>query len=416
MENQSVQVAAAEMDAHPAGTAPIQETVPEVTMTTVVAEAVVQVSSSNSGAKIDADGIDKRNAAAVVAVKTSFLVTSKVHRKPVSSADEVVKPETNGEAPLNVAEGADSSVNATEEVVDEHGRGQGQQVQPRKDKSQTGRNNKRPRENRPPPSERLCSFTSKGLPCPFINESCQYSHDPLEYLKNKAADLGPTCYQFETFGFCDSGIMCRFGDMHIDRASGTNLSRPVEHGGVISRPEINELKKDVQRDLRKKCYNFEERKKEKNVAVCSDHVSGGETAAPATTTPQHERPLHQSSTPFDKFIKLVDFSNKVYVAPLTTVGNLPFRRILKEYGADITCGEMAMAHNLAQGQSSEWALLRRHESENEFGVQIAGGYPEEMAHVAKVLENETSTDFVVSTISPSCGYSFVHVMTVKCRI
>jgi tRNA-dihydrouridine synthase 3 len=55
---------------------------------------------------------------------------------------------------------------------------------------------------------------------------------------------------------------------------------------------------------------------------------------------------------------------------------------------------MAMAQNLQQGQSSEWALLRRHESENEFGVQIAGGYPDQMGFIAKVLENETSTDFV----------------------
>lgn len=99
-------------------------------------------------------------------------------------------------------------------------------------------------------------------------------------------------------------------------------------------------------------------------------------------------------TAYPQKMKLVDFSNKVYIAPLTTVGNLPWRRVMKDFGADITCGEMAMSHNLVMGQASEWARIRRHPSEDCFGIQVAGGQPEHMTKIAKLLENETSSDFV----------------------
>jgi len=227
-----------------------------------------------------------------------------------------------------------------------------------------------------PAWDNLCFAISKGEPCSKGDGECKFSHDVKAYLEAKPdPGLAEKCPVFEKHEMCPSGLRCLFGKEHIRQKDDGSFeiieNREKKSPAFDSRynemGETNFLKRELQLALRKK-------KKKKFMQ------SNTQTLPPEGLA--------------DAEKKALDFRHKVYIAPLTTVGNLPFRRIMKDFGADITCGEMALAKPTLDGNNSEWALYRRHKCEDIFGVQIAGAHADQLASAAKILTEEINVDFI----------------------
>ncbi|MFA5624852.1 MAG: tRNA-dihydrouridine synthase family protein [Bradymonadales bacterium] len=77
---------------------------------------------------------------------------------------------------------------------------------------------------------------------------------------------------------------------------------------------------------------------------------------------------------------------RVFLGSLTNVGNKPFRRLCKDYGAPATISEMVISHYAAKGGAQDLALMRKHESETIFGVQIEGSQINKILDTAKRAE------------------------------
>jgi tRNA-dihydrouridine synthase 3 len=78
------------------------------------------------------------------------------------------------------------------------------------------------------------------------------------------------------------------------------------------------------------------------------------------------------------------FAGKLWLAPLTFVCNLPFRRLCVEFGAEVTVGEMAVVYKLLRDKNSEFALLRSHPDEPFFGAQLAEKKLDALAEGARI--------------------------------
>ncbi|KAL8453638.1 hypothetical protein Emed_000773 [Eimeria media] len=243
-------------------------------------------------------------------------------------------------------------------------------------------------------------------------------------------DLEGDCVFISRYGICPYGCCCRFGRSHVD-ASGCNClsdGKPVTAADLKKYHELRRAEElNIIGDQCKTYFASRNRKRSKTSESPDAPTQAADQArargediqegavAEAASTSEHateasppnsvvESAKRVGSVDTDKddvgpeerrrrFAALV--RGKTFLAPLTTLGNLPFRRLCTRLGADVTVSEMAVANSLVEGKASELSLLKRHCTEKIFGVQIAAGFPDVARDCGKLLRDlNISCDFV----------------------
>jgi tRNA-dihydrouridine synthase 3 len=308
----------------------------------------------------------------------------------------------------------------------------------------------------------LCWRIAVGSVCEF-GEECRFTHDIASYLAVKPKDIrfpsasdlvnpsfvnsltnsdGMTdvqeasfqefntiCPVFEETGECKHGFKCRFLGGHVRKDDDGSLmliqDEEKKARTAVSAKELNFMSPDTLKLLRSKKYSHPiadvylkeiQTTAEGQKAKDEEPVPVLESVQAMDTTPDTLNPVDkisqrtgdvspQEDTPdvpirFSEK-KRLDWVGKTYLAPLTTVGNLPFRRLCVDYGADITCGDMGLATSFLAGSKEEWSLVRRYPSESIFGVQIAGSKPNTMVPTAEVIAKECAGN--VDFVDINCG-------------
>lgn len=84
----------------------------------------------------------------------------------------------------------------------------------------------------------------------------------------------------------------------------------------------------------------------------------------------------------------------LFLAPQAGVSESPFRRLCREYGADVVVTEFVSAAGLCQGSEKTRTYLRFDDEERPIGIQIFGSEPAMMADAASLVTEVYAPDFV----------------------
>ncbi len=96
----------------------------------------------------------------------------------------------------------------------------------------------------------------------------------------------------------------------------------------------------------------------------------------------------------------IDFSKSLlFLAPLAGYTDLPFRKVVKKFGADVTVSEMISANALIRNSKKSFKMLQKNENETPYIVQIAGSDPEVIKEAVLILNDIEGID----GIDLNCG-------------
>jgi tRNA-dihydrouridine synthase B len=91
----------------------------------------------------------------------------------------------------------------------------------------------------------------------------------------------------------------------------------------------------------------------------------------------------------------LDFSKPIYfLAPLAGLTDLPFRTVVKKFGADVTVSEMISSNALAHSNKKTLKMLEKSPYENPYSIQIAGNDEEIIKKALDVINERDGIDVV----------------------
>jgi len=94
-------------------------------------------------------------------------------------------------------------------------------------------------------------------------------------------------------------------------------------------------------------------------------------------------------------IDKLSFDNPIYVlAPLAGFTDLPFRSVVKKFGADLTVSEMLSSNALAHGSKKTLHMLEKSSLEDPYSVQISASEVDMARRAVEVLNEKEGIDII----------------------